>query len=358
MLLEDQLLDAIAILKALPTRRRDFRTELMEQSRALADLLVTLPDEAFERLVASWRERMVDPMLEPDPHVRAMIGRVLGLLNLDQRKGVGLCADGLPEIDWVQIPAGAFLYQQEELINLPDYWIGRYPITYAQFQAFLDAPDGFTDPRWWDGLADHKDRHAVQSAPPEQGFQYSNHPYDGASWYDMIAFCRWWSHRLGGSYALDRVLEWPVRLPIDHEWEKAARGTDGRRFPWGGEFISGYANFDEIDRYGIEQFSWKIEGRVGDHFYGGSTAVGIFPQGASPYGVMDLLGTIWDMLLSHMYSPDLDLTDALPRVIRGGTWFVTKAYVNNLSRHPHDPHIRFYDYGFRVVTTTPSLVVG
>ena len=67
------------------------------------------------------------------------------------------------------------------------FWIARYPVTYAQYHAFLEAKDGFANPRWWQGLAAPKDR----KAPGEQRFPYWNHPAENVSWYDAIAFCRW-----------------------------------------------------------------------------------------------------------------------------------------------------------------------
>lgn len=303
-------------------------------------------------------ERFTDPEQEPDPYQRAMLGRIIGLLDMDNRAGIGLNSAGLPEIDWVKIPAGDFSYQGTESVFLPDYAISRYHITYKQFQVFLDADDGFTDSRWWDGLADHKDRHKVQQEKPFQVFRYANHPYDGACWYDAIAFCRWWSNRLGGSYALDEVMEWKVRLPTEQEWEKAATGVTPMRFPWGDEFISGYANFDETDRYDIQNEHNIRSGKIGERYYGAPTAPGIFPQGASPYGVMDMIGTMWDYTLTGYRSKrNDDLDDYYPRTQKGGTWFVSEIYCDipkrvmcfPNARHNGDP--RKNDYSFRVATS-------
>ena len=94
----------------------------------------------------------------------------------DPRPGVGLRADGLPDIDWVLVPdtdpktgRREFIYQNEQRTE-PDFWMARYPITYCQFQAFLDAPDGFRNPRWWEGLAaSQEDRPAGASSGSSTG---------------------------------------------------------------------------------------------------------------------------------------------------------------------------------------------
>lgn len=173
-----------------------------------------------------------------------------------------------------------------------------------------------------------------------------------------MAFCRWWSYRLGGNYDIDHVGEWLVRLPTEQEWEKAARGVDGRIFTWGDDFREGYANFDETDRYNFQQDQAKIRsGKIGSHFYNAPTAGGLFPQGASPYGVMDMLGTMWDITLSdYRYGKNDDLHDYYPRVIRGGTWFTSEIYFSTTRRTMINPHARNNgdprknDYSFRVVT--------
>lgn len=345
------------LLSHMPDRLVPFQ----EQYSAAIAYASALKPEQRHAVVQYLGPRFTNPTLEPDPHRRVAYGRILGLLDGDHRSGINLKADGLPDIDWVQIPAGAFLYQEGQSLELPTYFISRYHITCKQFQAFLDAEDGFYDPRWWEGLADRKERHQVQSEKPFQVFPFWNHPFDGACWYDAIAFCRWWSYRLGGVYDIARVQEWKVRLATEQEWEKAARGTDGRIYPWGNEFTSGYANFDETDRYDSQADQAGIRpGRVGEFYYGTPSAGGIFPQGASPYGVMDMVGTMWDYTLTeYRHGKNDDLVDYYPRVMRGGTWFVSEVYCNTHRRTMCFPQartngdLRKNDYSFRVVAKEP-----
>lgn len=347
------------LLSNLNERHEEFENQL----KSADQIAQALTDAERQMIGHKLLPIFTNPECEPDPYKRVTFGRILGLLDIDQRKGIGLNADGLPDVDWIEIPEGTFIYQQDEHLELPTFWISRYHITYKQFQAFLDADDGFVDSRWWDGLADRKERYQIQAEKPSQVFRFWNHPFDGACWYDAIAFCRWWSHRLGGSYDLNQAAAWNVRLATEQEWEKAAKGTDGRAYSWGSAFKSGYANFDETDRYNVQQDQARMPiGRVGSYFYSAPSAPGVFPQGASPYGVMDMIGTMWDLTLTaYRHGNNDDLVDYYPRVIRGGTWFTSEMYCNTWRRTMLNPHARTNgdprknDYSFRVATSLPPI---
>jgi hypothetical protein len=240
----------------------------------------------------AWLPRLTDLNQEPAPEARAAVGRALGRLGLDDRKGVGLTPEGLPDIDWVEIPCGEFIYQDGEQRTCETFHISRYPITHAQFQAFLDAEDGYGDDRWWAGFED-PDR-----TPGEPGWPIANHPRETVSWHEAMAFCDWLSHRLGVA----------IRLPSEWEWERSARGTDGQVYPWGKEYVSGYANINE---------SW---GEAGSHNIGQTSAVGIYPQGTSPDGLLDLSGNVWEWCLNEYGNPEkTDRGGSESRVLRGGS---------------------------------------
>ncbi len=201
-------------------------------------------------------------------------------------------------------------------VTLPGYWIGRYPVTMAQFRAFVKA-------------SGYKPKDADSLNGPD------DHPVTRVTWHDALAFCHWLSERTG----------LPVTLPSEAEWEKAARGTGGRLYPWGDDFP--------------DEHRCNFENRVG-----GTTPVGRYsPQGDSPYGCADMAGNAWEWTRSHWkgypYDPtdgreDLAAGDRIRRVLRGGafaydTWRVRCAY--RLSR---GPNYRFTSYGFRLVLASPS----
>jgi formylglycine-generating enzyme required for sulfatase activity len=280
------------------------------------------------------------------PGERAEMGRALSGLG-DPRPGVGVRADHLPDIDWVEVPGGDFIYQDGEQRLEPGYFIARYPVTFEQFQAFLDAEDGFRDTRWWVGLSASEEHRGVAA---EQMFQRANHPREHVSWYDAIAFCRWLTDKARQCPDLlptEAPHDWVVTLPTEWQWEKAARGglqlPDGRRnpdprreYPYEGAFdASRGGNTAET---GIEQ----------------TTAVGIFPHGASPYGVLDMSGNVWEWCLNEYDRPErIALKGAAGRMVRGGSWLYHLDRARAAFRLRDSPYYRFNNLGFRVVCRPP-----
>jgi hypothetical protein len=132
----------------------------------------------------------------------------------------------LPDIDWVEIPGGDYIYQDGKSRTLPTFYMARYPVTNVRYQAFIDA-GGYDDERWWQGIE--------RTQPQESRWPQATRPCTSVNWYEAVAFSRWLSEQLG----------YTVRLPTEEEWERAARGRDGRAFPWGDDYSTGYANINE-----------------------------------------------------------------------------------------------------------------
>ena len=315
-----------------------------------------------KQLRKEWRTRLLDTARDSDPRARAAVGRALGLTGWDNRDGVGTVEieiDGqkihLPDFDkaWVDIPAGEFTsgplrgfeYDKGEFIDypqrkvtLPAFRISRYPVTFAQFQTFVDDPEGYQNQdRWFEGLAaDEDDRRLRDQYFRVEGRAYPNTPREMVNWYQAIAFCRWLSWRLGGGYDLKKINRWVVRLPTEYEWEKAARGTDGRIYPYPGDFDPENGN------------TWETG-------IGMTSAVGIFPRGNSPYGVMDMSGNVWEWCLNKYEKPHeplarIKLDGTSYRPLRGGSWVDPRGAARAVYRFGPHPDLRYYGYGFRVMS--------
>jgi formylglycine-generating enzyme required for sulfatase activity len=277
----------------------------------------------------AYRQACADALQVVPPPERASLWQILGRIGLDDRAGVNL-RDGLPDIDWVEVPAGAFTCGEKgRSVTLPAFRVARYPITNTQFQCFIDD-GGFSDERWW--------RWPGRRRPPTApAWPHSNHPRERVSWFDAAAFCAWLDTRLRDRGGLEAG--WRVRLPTEQEWEKAARGTDGRQYPWGTQYEAGLANIDET-----------MDG-AGPHYLARTTAVGLYPQGASPYGVLDMAGNTLEWCIDPFDGPMDD--ESVVRVLRGGSWFNLQRNARASYRFNFDPDYRYSFLGFRVVCVSP-----
>jgi len=199
---------------------------------------------------------------------------------------------------------------------LLNYEIGKYPVTNFEYRAFVQDT-GHEPPRHWEG----------DQYPPELG----DHPAVNVTWHDAAAYCEWLSEKTGR----------PYRLPTEAEWEKAARGADGRQFPWGDEWDASKCN--------------TAEGGPGT-----TTPVGQYsPDGDSPYGVADMAGNVWEWCADWFQAyqgnvfPDADYGETY-RVLRGGSWDNLQDLARCAARHGNDPGPWDLSVGFQLVVA-PAL---
>lgn len=260
---------------------------------------------------------------ETPHHHREEIGLRLQQMG-DPRRGVGLDVHGIPEIVWIDIPEGFVNLANGEAFQVNPFRIAKYPITWQQYGAFLDAEDGYRKKMWWyDGLK--------QEEPGEVRWGFLNYPAINVSWYDAVAFCRWLSDRLG------LVGEDRIRLPKEWEWQwVAGAGAEKREYPWRGGWHDARANSAES---GI----------------GRTVAVGLYPLGApDPWVVMDLAGNVSEWCMNeHTFPHNEQIGGKESREVRGGSWRFHPTDCHAAYRDSSAPSDRSIYLGFRVCCSVP-----
>ena len=234
-------------------------------------------------------------------------------------------------IDRVTIPGGVFLKgdppRQEDLAT---YAIDRFPVTVAAYATFIES-GGYDEPRHWsrEGWAWRKqgaiDRPRFWGEDEWRAYLVPNHPVVGVSYYEAEAYATYCD----------------ARLPTEAQWEKAARGVDGRRYPWGDDWRD-----DACGMRGVGPRS--------------TIPIGVFPKGKSPYGVRDLVGCIWQWCTDPFVGwgntsggdddDDAVQSEAPPRrTTCGGAWNTLRWSVSCLGRNGYPMTARFSNLGFRCV---------
>jgi formylglycine-generating enzyme required for sulfatase activity len=233
------------------------------------------------------------------------------------------------ELVW--IPAGGFLRgspagrgagdeRPQKTIELDGYWIYKHPVTVAQYQKFCAATGKKFEPTW--GQAMHSGSKADDGVYPVQ-----------ASWYEAEAYAK----------------AMAAALPTEAQWEKAARGTDGREYPWGNEW-------DPAKCASMEETLYR--------FSSGFRPVGSYPAGASPYGVLDMAGNTWEWVADwYRYDAYQTAADKNPtgpaqgthKVLRGGCSLYDERFSRTAARMIQPPHVRDWTCtGFRCVVNAPG----
>lgn len=293
---------------------------------------------------AAWDKAKATDAIE-----RAAAYRALGnpIINADTREGVSVIVrDGvtLPNIYWGKDisapPNGKFMMGAKNEMFNPlhevslsyNFKMSRYLVTFAQFQTFVQSGE-FEDARWWEKFPSeaHLKILEVQNNP------YLNHPRDSVSWYQAVAFTRWLTVKYQTAKLLEEGTE--IRLPTEQEWEYAARDIDGRRYPYGNDFDATKGNTHET---GIGQTS----------------AVGIFPDGASPFGVLDMSGNVFEWCLNDYHNdPHLQILIMFNRhsskVLRGGSFYRSQDRAAATYCHNEEIGYRYRYGGFRLVLAPP-----
>lgn len=303
-------------------------------------------DEADAR-----RPRHAPVPVEP-PSVTTMVGKD-GAEMVLVPAGEFVMGTTLEEIerlsqDWPKMQRELFEreYPQHRLV-LEAFYIDRYEVTNARFRQFVQAT-GYRTPAeregWgWvhSGRAWEKSKGAHWQAPYGPGSataDFAQHPVVQVTWADAKAYCAWAGKR----------------LPTEAEWEKAARGTDGRSYPWGNQLVETRANFCD-QRCNL---AWKDE--TMDDGSRHTSPVGSYEAGKSPYGAYDMAGNVWewvaDWFEATYYRSGVTRNLQGPStghlaVIRGGSWFNNLVLVRTSHRNMENPLYRFSNTGLRCAKT-------
>ena len=203
--------------------------------------------------------------------------------------------------------------------QVSDFAIGKYFITNSQYKRFLDAPNGFQNPEWWNYSPEGNLWRRDHRSPKPPAFPGSDQPATRVSWFDSMAFCNWLSVELSAY----------VCLPTEQEWQRAAVGDTGWAYPWGNELDETRGNFANHVRQ--------------------TSPVGSYPAGKSPFGVMDMIGNLWEWCLTVWGSDSTNPGGYVYRATRGGAWNVSNPeYLRAIDRGAgQPPRSRLNDAGFR-----------
>lgn len=224
-----------------------------------------------------------------------------------------------------EIPAGSFTMgtyptgmrktdpeEPQRSVTLDAYAIGIYHVTNMQYAQFVKDTE-YQQPMYW----------------TDDRFNNSDHPVVGVSWYDANNFMEWLNNLTDANY----------RLPTEAEWEKAARGTDGREYPWG--------NVWDVDRTNTAEAGIKK-----------LVSVGSYPEGISPFGCYNMAGNAYDWcsdwfhIETYKYSPTenpMGAVDGRRKVIRGGSWQPRGEYAARCAnRAAKEPANSSHNVSFRI----------
>ncbi|MEJ8567779.1 formylglycine-generating enzyme family protein [Elongatibacter sediminis] len=303
---------------------------------------------SFSEIAGDLRARLLEGMSDNrlTPRQRQQMGNALAMIGDPRFREDRWFLPDEPDLGFVHIPEGpCALGENADEVFLPGFYIARFQTTVAQFRAFV------TDAEFSPGN-------------PECLRGVDNHPVPWVNWFEALAYTKWLGNRLqelakehpGGDSAESRAL-WAgladgslqCSLPSEAEWQKAAVGDSGWAYPWGDDIDTTRCNYKESE----------LDSTV---------AVGTFPEGASPYGVLDMSGNAWDWqrtvwgpsLEEPLYDwpykaedgrENIDAPSDLLRCMRGGGFPVEAARASSRYRDAVKPEDRDDADSFRVVLT-------
>lgn len=228
----------------------------------------------------------------------------------------------LPDpFEWCEIVAGV-----TEVDNVKQdvdfFYMAKYPVTVAQFDAFVHDDNGYHNPEWWNFSAEATQWREKNPEPIEPIFTEDTVPRAEITWFEAIAFCRW----------LETISRSPhqITLPTEWQWQRAAQGNDKRLYPWGNEYAKNRCN---TLKSGLNR----------------PTPVTTYAGGLSPYKVADMCGNVAEWCLNDFVMFSSDINGDAPRVLRGGAYDSGRSFAQVVIRNYAKPDWQSQTIGFRIV---------
>ena len=235
----------------------------------------------------------------------------------------------LPQpFDWCKIDAGYTKIsthgfpKKDVTVSIDTFFISKYPITYAQYRVFVDEPDGYANPNWW-GYSQNAMQWRIENPQPYHYTAPDDYPRTAVTWYESVVFTRWLSHQCKAT----------ISLPNEAQWKRAAQGDTGWLYPYGDTFDATKCNCN----------------------MGEATPVTHYMQGASPFGVVDMVGNVWEWTLTNAINGrdevnDVDAVDDCTFIICGGSWKKNTPQQVSVEGRTHIyPEDAIMTCGFRII---------
>ncbi len=252
-----------------------------------------------------------------------------------------------PPFDWCFVPAGEVLIEygdwqsddgnyvtkrREPSSTQHVFYISKYPITNAQYKVFVDDPYGYRNNLWWNYSIEGQTWRSKNDHSLALNYLDDDVPRTNVNWYEAMAFCFWLKKKLVpilGNTTLD------ILLPSEEQWQFAAQGSDQRKYPWGNSPNSEYCNIRE-----------SMNGQL--------TSVTRSSEGASPFGLIDVVGNAWEWCLNQDGISEVTIKGGASRILRGGSFNTFEGGATCVSRIANPPSMQDNKMGFRITAKNPN----
>ena len=309
------------------------QTYLVEAEREYQQILALVRHPSTRKIGLDAFQAFRKDFPDYDPENLATYGIQLPKLllpKLGHDRSLTLNTVNLPLLTWCEIPAGKVEIEYwdgegqkiAQQVDVSAFRMSKYPVTNQQWDVFVRLPSGYANTAWWQFSPEaHQWRLDHPETPPAR-FKGDERPREMISWYNALAFCNWLS------------AEWAVRitLPTFAQWQRAAQGDDGLLLPWGNQY--------EPERSNSAESAIKM-----------TTIVTRYPEGASPYGVFDMAGNVWEWCIDGSPSllSSLDVVQRYKRFVRGGSYMSSYRRAQTDFAFELDPESYHSAIGFRIV---------